>query len=322
MRFALMTEPQQGLSYDEILAVTRAAEDAGFEAFFRSDHFTSFPGEAHARTTDAWTTLGGLARETSRINLGVLVSPVTFRIPGAFAKVVMTVDEMSGGRVEVGVGAGWNELEHAEHGIPYPGTVERVDMLEEELRILKGFWDEPDGWSFEGEHYTVRDAYLRPRDRTSYAPGAARQRPNLIVGGSGKPRNVRLAAEYADEYNMSQEPPESCRQGYARLADACRKIGRDPESITRSVMTGTVVGRNDSDLRDRLADLMSMVGGSPDEADAWVAARRDRYIIGTPDQVRQRVREFEEAGAQRVMLQDFIPRDLEHVKLMAEVFLG
>src|SRR3954454_8436026 len=253
MRFALMTEPQQGLSYDEILAAARAAEDAGFEAFFRSHHYTSFPGEAHARTTDAWTTLGGLARETSRINLGVLVSPVTFRLPGSFAKVVMTVDEMSGGRVEVGVGAGWNEPEHAEHGIPYPGTVERVDMLEEELRILTGFWNEPDGWSFDGEHYQVRDAFLRPRDRSAYAPSASPSRPNLIVGGSGKPRNVRLAAEYADEYNMSQQPPDWCRTAYARVDEACRKAGRDPKTVTRSVMTGTVVGRNESELRDRLA---------------------------------------------------------------------
>jgi alkanesulfonate monooxygenase SsuD/methylene tetrahydromethanopterin reductase-like flavin-dependent oxidoreductase (luciferase family) len=168
----------------------------------------------------------------------------------------------------------------------------------------------------------VREAYLRPRDRSAYAPGASRSRPSLIVGGSGKPRNVRLAAEHADEYNISQLPPATCREGYARLAEACRKIGRDPESITRSVMTGTVVGRNESELKDRLAYLMSEVGEGPDEAEAWVAARRDRYIIGTPDQVRQRVREFEAAGAQRVMLQDFIPRDLEHVKVMAETFLN
>src|SRR3954453_1230305 len=138
MRFALMTEPQQGLSYAELLAVARAAEDAGFGGFFRSDHYTSFPGEAHVRTTDAWTTLGGLARETSRIRLGVLVSPVTFRIPGSLAKVAMTADEMSGGRIEVGVGAGWNDGEHASHGIPYPDTPERVDELEEELQILRG----------------------------------------------------------------------------------------------------------------------------------------------------------------------------------------
>ena len=165
MRFALMTEPQQGLSYEEILALVTTAEATGFESYFRSDHYSSFPGEPDLRTTDAWTTLAGLARETKTITLGSLVSPVTFRIPGAFAKVAMTVDEMSGGRVEVGVGAGWNDGEHAQLGIPYPSDRERVDMMEEELKILTGLWDQPDGWSFEGEHWQVRDAYLRPKDR-------------------------------------------------------------------------------------------------------------------------------------------------------------
>src|SRR3954452_16179784 len=174
MRFVLMLESQQGLSYADHVAIAKRAEANGFEALFRSDHFQSFPGPTGRPTTDAWSIMAGLARDTERIGLGVLVSPVTFRLPGSFAKVVMTVDEMSGGRVEVGVGAGWNEPEHAEHGIPYPGTVERVDMLEEELRILTGFWNEPDGWSFDGEHYQVRDAHLRPRDRSAYAAGASR----------------------------------------------------------------------------------------------------------------------------------------------------
>src|SRR6478672_5965785 len=174
MRFALMLESQQGLSYGDHVAIAKHADANGLETLFRSDHYTSFPGPAGQPTTDAWTVIAGLARDTDRIGLGVLVSPVTFRHPGSFAKVVMTVDEMSGGRVEVGVGAGWNEGEHAEHGIPYPDTIERVDMLEEELRILSGFWNEPDGWSYEGEHYQVREAYLRPRDRSAYAPGASR----------------------------------------------------------------------------------------------------------------------------------------------------
>ena len=150
MRFALMTEPQQGYSYQDILDTALAAERLGFETFFRSDHYSSFPGQDDLPTTDAWTTLAGLARETTRIGLGTMVSPVTFRIPGSFAKVVATVDEMSGGRVEMGVGAGWNEGEHARLGIPYPDTVGRVDRMEEQLAILRGLWDEPDGWSFEG----------------------------------------------------------------------------------------------------------------------------------------------------------------------------
>ncbi len=157
MRYALMTEPQQGLSYDEILAVARTAEEAGLEAFFRSDHYASFPGGAGKPTTDAWTTLAGLARETSTIRLGVLVSPVTFRLPGNLAKVIQTVDEMSGGRVEAGFGAGWNDAEHAQLGLPFPKLGERFDMLDEQMAIIHGLWTEPDGWSFEGEHWQVKE---------------------------------------------------------------------------------------------------------------------------------------------------------------------
>ena len=230
MRFALMTEPQQGYSYQDILDMALAAEAAGMDAFFRSDHYSSFPGKPDLATTDAWATLAGLARDTQRINLGSMVSPVTFRIPGSFAKVVATVDEMSGGRVEMGVGAGWNDDEHAALGIPYPDTVGRVDRLEEQLAILRGLWDEPDGWSFKGEHYEVRDTLFRPRAK----------RPNLIVGGTGRPRSLRLAATYADEYNISSSTPAEVRDIMSRLDAACAKIGRDPGSLTRSVMAGVL----------------------------------------------------------------------------------
>jgi alkanesulfonate monooxygenase SsuD/methylene tetrahydromethanopterin reductase-like flavin-dependent oxidoreductase (luciferase family) len=152
MRFALMIEPQMGLTYDEQLAVARHAEAAGFETFFRSDHYESFPGEVGNPTTDAWAVLAGLARDTTRIGLGVLVSPVAYRLPGNLAKVALTVDEMSGGRVEVGVGAGWHDEEHRRHGFPFPDLAARAEMLEETLEILHGLWDEPDGWSFTGKH--------------------------------------------------------------------------------------------------------------------------------------------------------------------------
>jgi F420-dependent oxidoreductase-like protein len=317
-----MTEPQQGLSYVEILAIARTAEESGFEAFFRSDHYTSFPGDSHLPTTDAWATLAGLARETTRINLGVLVSPVTFRIPGAFFKQVMTVDEMSGGRVEVGVGAGWNAVEHARHGIPYPETGERVDMLEEELRILTGFWDEPDGWSFEGAHWQVRDALVRPKDRSAWGSPDGRRRPNLVMGGSGKPRSLRLAARYADEYNMSSSTADACREAYAQLAENCRAAGRAPGAVTRSAMAGAIVGRTEEEVRSRIGDLIEITGGGDESPEEWLAARRSRWIIGTPDQAREQVAEFESAGAERLMLQILIPRDLEHVRLLAEVFLG
>jgi F420-dependent oxidoreductase-like protein len=312
MRFALMTEPQQGYSYDEILAITRTAEEVGFEAFFRSDHYTSFPGESGRPTTDAWATLAGLARETTRIHLGTLVSPVTFRIPGAFAKVVATVDEMSGGRVEMGVGAGWNDLEHAQLGLPFPDVGERADMMEEELAILRGLWDEADGWSFEGEHWQVRGALFRPKGK----------RPNLIVGGVGKPRSLRLGARYADEYNVSSSEPSEVGAVYARLDDACKAIGRDPGSIVRSAMAGVLIGRDEAEVRERSKAQIEIFGASDREAEEWLEERRDRWVTGTPDQARARIAEYGAAGVERLMLQTFLPRDLDMVRLMAEVAFG
>src|SRR6188474_481947 len=189
MRYALMTEPQQGLSYDEILALARTAEEAGLEAFFRSDHYASFPGESGLPTTDAWTTLAGLARETTTIRLGTLVSPVTFRIPGNLAKVIQTVDEMSDGRIEAGFGAGWNADEHAQLGIPFPPLAERYEMLAEELALIHGLWTEPDGWSFDGAHWQVRGA-----KRHGEVARGDRRHPHIILGGKGLPRLAALVA--------------------------------------------------------------------------------------------------------------------------------
>jgi F420-dependent oxidoreductase-like protein len=310
MRYALMTEPQQGYRYQDILDAARAAKAGGFETYFRSDHYSSFPGADDLPTTDAWTTLAGLAREVDDIGLGSMVSPVTFRIPGSFAKVVATVDEMSGGRVEMGVGAGWNEGEHAALGIPYPGTVERVDRMEEELIILRGLWDEPDGWSFEGRHYQVRDALFRPRTR----------RPNLIVGGTGKPRSIRLGATYADEYNISSSTPGEVRAIMARLDAACEQQGRDPASLTRSVMAGVLVGRDDDEMARRLDAQIAAFGQQREEAEGWLAERRDRWIAGTPDAARARIEEYAATGIDRLLFQDFLPRDTDHIAAMGELF--
>src|SRR3954447_1987481 len=213
MRFALMSEPQQGLAYEEILALARAAEEAGFEAYFRSDHYSSFPGAAGLPTTDAWTTLAGIARETTRINLGTLVSPVTFRAPGNLAKVATTVDEMSGGRVELGLGAGWNEVEHAQHGLPFPDQGERFEMLEEQAAIVHGLWAEPDGWSFGGAHWQIRDARFAPKP----VAREGRRHPNIILGGQGGPRLARLAARYADEINISSASVGTVAEAYERV---------------------------------------------------------------------------------------------------------
>jgi F420-dependent oxidoreductase-like protein len=316
MRFALMTEPQQGLGYDEILALARTAEEAGLEAWFRSDHYTSFPGEAGLPTTDAWATLAGLARETSTIRLGTLVSPVTFRIPGSFAKLVATVDEMSGGRIEVGMGAGWKEQEHGELGIPFPELGKRYDMLEEALEIVHGLWTEPDGWSFDGEHWQVRGSRFRPRPTFG-----GRRHPHLILGGDGGPRLSRLVATYADEFNRQSATPERVREAYGNVRKACRKVGRDPEHVVYSAMVGVLVAETEGELRERVRDIITVTAAGG-EADAWLAERRGRWIMGTPEQAWERIRALETAGVQRIMLQDFLPRDLDMVRLAARIVLG
>jgi F420-dependent oxidoreductase-like protein len=313
VRYALMTEPQQGLSYDEILALAHAAESAGLEAFFRSDHYGSFAGPDDGSTTDAWATLAGLARDTSTIRIGSLVSPVTFRIPGSFAKVVATVDEMSGGRVEVGMGAGWNKEEHQELGIPFPALGERYDRLEEALAIVHGLWVEPDGWSYDGRFWQVRDAHLRPRPTFS-----GQRHPHLLLGGDGGPRLSRLVATWADEFNRQSATPERLREAYANVAAACVTLGRDPESVVRSAMVGVLVAETEAELRDRVRLQLEMLGDAGDPQ-AWLAERRDRWIAGTPDQARERIDALAGAGAQRIMFQDFLPRDLEMVALLGRI---
>ena len=315
MRYALMTEPQQGLHYDELLALVRAAEEAGIEAFFRSDHYASFPGESGLHTTDAWATLAGLARETTTIRLGALVSPVTFRIPGNLAKVIQTVDEMAGGRIEAGFGAGWNDAEHAQLGIPFPPIEERYDMLEEQMEILHRLWTEDEGWSFDGEHWQVREA-----KRHGEVARGGRRHPHVIFGGKGRSRMARLVARYGDEFNLNSASAEEAPRAYARVRAACDEAGRDADGIVYSAMTGVLVAETEDDLRARVADLLRVLGQADTESDTWLATRRGRWVMGTPDEARERVRALEDAGAQRVMLQDFLPRDLDHVRLIGRVF--
>jgi F420-dependent oxidoreductase-like protein len=316
MRFALMIEPHQGLSYEEILALARTAEDGGLETIFRSDHYGSFPPDAERPSTDAWATLAGLARDTTRIHLGSLVSPVTFRLPGNLAKLVATVDEMSGGRVELGMGAGWNELEHAAYGIPFPSVRERFDMLEEALAIVHGLWTEPDGWSFDGTHWQVRDARFHPRP--TFSGG---RHPHLILGGDGGPRLARLVATYADEFNRTSASADVLGPAYGNVREACRKIGRDPEGVVYSAMVGVLIAETERELADRVRAQLEM-SGADDEAKEWLAERRRRWVMGTPDEAWERIRSLEAAGAQRIMLQDFLPRDLEMVRLMGRVVAG
>ncbi len=309
MRFALMIEGQMGLSYMDLLALARRAEIAGFEAFFRSDHYQSFPGPEGEPTTDAWATLAGIARETSRIRLGALVSPVTYRYPGNFAKIVTTVDEMSGGRVDVGFGAGWNEAEHRQHGFPFPEIGVRAEMLEETIEIVRGLFEEPDGWSFRGRHYSIEGAVFYPKP-------VQQPRPPFIVGGSGSPRSYRIAARWADEFNFSSNGPDGVKEKNALIDAACVAIGRDPLSLRRSAMVGTTIGRDDAELDRRIQALLD--GGVDEGEQGWLETRRKRWIIGTPEHCREMVRRFADAGVERLMLQDFLPLDLDMVDLMGE----
>ncbi len=326
MRFVLMTEPQQGMSYADHLAITKRAEANGFEAFLRSDHFASFPGAAGQPTTDAWTVVAGLARETQRIGLGVLVSPVTFRHPGTFAKVVTTVDEMSGGRIEVGVGAGWNDLEHRELGLAFPGIKERADLMEDQLAILHGLWGEPDGWTYDGlTGIRVEGSLFRPRPvevagRPSTPIGGVR--PRIIVGGQGSPRSFRLAAKYADEFNLSSSSPMRAAEIGKELDAACVAIGRDPSTLLHSTMAGVLVGRNAEEIVARERTLLATFGDDADDGEAWLEERRTRWVYGLPDDARAQIERFAAAGIERIMLQDFLPWDLDMVDVMGEELVG
>ncbi len=326
MRYALMTEPQQGMSYADQLAAAKRAEANGFDSYFRADHFASFPGPAGQPSTDAWTVVAGLARETQRIGLGVLVSPVTFRHPGTFAKVVTTVDEMSGGRIEVGVGAGWNALEHAQLGLAFPPIKERADLMEDQLAILHGLWGEPDGWSYEGiTGIRIEGAIFRSRPvdvagRPRTTVGGAR--PRIIVGGQGSPRSYRLAARYADEFNLSSSSPDKAIEVNGKLDEACRAIDREPSTLARSTMAGVLVGRDKAEVDTRERDLVKAFGQDMEAGEAWLEERRNRWVYGTPDQARAQLERFAGAGLERIMLQDFLPWDLDMIDVMGEELVG
>jgi alkanesulfonate monooxygenase SsuD/methylene tetrahydromethanopterin reductase-like flavin-dependent oxidoreductase (luciferase family) len=321
VRFALMIEAQMGLSYEDQLSIVQRAEAAGFETFFRSDHYASFPGGSDQATTDAWAVLAGLARETRRIGLGALVSPVTFRHPGNFAKLVTTVDHMSGGRIEVGVGAGWNDEDHAFHGLPFPPIEARADLLEDQLALLHGLWEEPPGWDYDGRQITVRGGKLLPGPVQAEGRPVGkngRRRPRIITGGGGSARGFRIAARWADEFNVTSSSPDDIRAKMAELDEACRAIGRDPQSLARSAMVGVLVGRNEAETERRADAVLQAFGDQAAGGREWLRQRRGRWILGTPGEARDTVARIADAGIERIMLQDFVPLDLEHIDLLAE----
>jgi F420-dependent oxidoreductase-like protein len=301
MRLRIFTEPGQGASYDEQLAVARAAEELGYDGFFRSDHYLKVGAvDGLPGPTDAWVTLAGLARETSRIRLGSLVSPVTFRHPGPFAIQVAQVDQMSGGRIELGIGAGWYEQEHTAYGIPYPQR--RFDLLEEQLEIVTGLWRTETGgsYSFKGRHYELADSPALPKP-------VQRPGPPIIMGGSGQPRSQRLAVKHASEYNLAYgfNTVDEVRTTVRRLRAASEETGRDPASMNYSVTRTVFCGRNDSHTAQRAA----MIDAIP--------ILRDTVISGSPARLANSIAQFGEAGIQTIYLRILDLHDLDHLALIA-----
>jgi alkanesulfonate monooxygenase SsuD/methylene tetrahydromethanopterin reductase-like flavin-dependent oxidoreductase (luciferase family) len=309
MQIGIVIEGQMGLTYERQRALAQRVESLGFAAFYRTDHYESFPGPDDQPTTDAWSVLAGIARETQRIAIGTLVSPVTFRHPGNLAKIAATVQEMAGRQIHVGLGAGWQESEHRRHGFDFPDMPVRAEMLEEQLTVLRGLWTGGDGWSFDGRYYLVSDARFRPRPEPT---------PFVITGGEGSPRGIRIAAAFADEFNVTSATPESAREKFAALDAACRAAGRDPATLARSAMTGMLIGRDASILAASVARFMERVGAAGD-AEAYMAPRRARWVTGTPSEAAERIRAFRDAGAQRLLLQHFLPNEDEPLDLLAEV---
>ncbi|OZV84455.1 LLM class F420-dependent oxidoreductase [Micromonospora echinospora] len=302
MELRVFTEPQQGASYDQLLAVARCAEDAGYDAFFRSDHYLMM-GEASGEPgpTDAWTTLAGLARETSRIRLGTLMTAATFRLPGPLAITVAQVDAMSGGRIEFGVGTGWFEAEHQAYGIPFPPLAERFDRLEEQLAVITGLWQTPAGQTFDfsGKYYTLTDSPALPKPVQS-------PRPPVLLGGMGAKRTPRLAARFADEFNLPFVPVDDTAAQFGRVRDACAAIGRDPAELRWSNALVLCCGRNDAEVRRRA----EAIGRDPDEL-------RENGLAGSPAEVVDKIGRYAGVGSQRIYLQTLDLADLDHLELVA-----
>jgi F420-dependent oxidoreductase-like protein len=287
VRLALMIEGQEGVSWEQWVALAHACEEHGIDTLFRSDHYISFEAPAEKGSLDAWTTMAGLAAATTTLRLGTLVSPITFRHPSVLAKAAATADHISGGRVELGLGAGWMEREHSAYGFPFPGLSERMEIFAEQIEIVHRQWTEQQ-FDFRGKHYVLEDCIALPKPVQS-------PHPPLIVGGKGRPGTVRPAARFADEYNTFQVTPEEFADIRRRVRETCQEEGRDPDTMRFSLMTGCVIGEERA--RRLYADR------TPD----------DYVIMGSLDEVAAQIREYEAAGCERIMLQHLLHDDLDAI---------
>ena len=298
MELRIFTEPQQGATYDDLLAVALKAEELGFGAFFRSDHYLAMGTDGLPGPSDAWITLAGLARDTTTIRLGTMMTSATFRHPGPLAISVANVDAMSGGRVELGIGAGWYEAEHTKYGIPFPSTGERFDRFEDNLAIITGLWAAEGSFSYEGHHYSVTDSPALPKPTQT--------RPPVLIGGLGKKRTPALTARFADEFNLPFVDEATTEAQFARVRAACEAIERDPDELVYSNALVLCVGRDEAELERRAA----AIGRDKDEL-------RQNGLAGTPEEVVAKAKRYAALGSQRLYLQVLDLADLDHLDLVA-----
>ena len=301
-----MIEGQEGVSWDEWVALARACEEHGLEGLFRSDHYQSVFDISGRGSLDAWATLAGLAAITERIRLGTMVSPATFRRPSVVSRMVATVDHISGGRVELGLGAGWNAAEHESAGFPFPELGERMDILEEQLEIIHRQWTQ-DEFSFEGRHYQLEQSRAEPKPLQT-------PHPPIVLGGQAGPRAARLAARWADEYNAPFASVDECRERRARIVEACEREGRKP--IPFSLMAPCCVGRDDAEALHRARRRLERSGRPDDDPSALL--EEENVLVGTVDQVVARLQAYAEAGVERAFLQHLDHTDLDMVRLIGE----
>ncbi|HWC08405.1 MAG TPA: LLM class flavin-dependent oxidoreductase [Solirubrobacterales bacterium] len=306
MEVCLMIEGQEDVTWEDWLALARACEEHGVGSMFRSDHYLSVDDRRERGSLDAWGTITALGAVTEKRRLGTRVSPATFRHPAVLAKAAVTADHVSGGRVEVGIGAGWWEREHELYGFDLPPVGPRMDALEEQMQIIRGHWG-AGPFSFDGEHFSAKELDALPKPVQPSLP--------LILGGKGGPRSLRLAARHADEYNTVMATASEVAEIRSGLDAACEAENRDPKSLPLSMMTGWLVGADQDDLRARAARLSEWKGEGGD-GDAYLASLRDSTITGTPDQAIEQLRELEAAGLTRVMGQHLLHRDLDAIELM------
>ncbi len=303
MKFCLSIEIQEGLDYAATLALTQAAEAAGFDTALLAQPYYASSGHFDRMAADAWVFLGALARETERIRLGTLVSPVTFRHPAVLAKMATTLDHLSGGRAELGLGAGWLAAEHAAYGFPFPSGPARVDLLEEQLQIITGLWSQ-EPFSHAGPHYRLEECHFTPQ------PLQRPRLPLLVGGASTATRLPRLATRYADEYVLGVGTPAQCRATRERLDRNCTAAGRDPSTVSLALFAGVCVAETEREVEYTLERLQE--GARPHMRD------RDTWILGTPEQAAERLRELSAAGVGRMMFSVDHPLHREMVTLLGE----